>query len=190
MDVRILDEALFVVPGSGAVWSFDFGRTTTVIREPGESTGRSDPPFQIAQVRVGGYALLLVFPTFEAPSVAQQHRIRTLLGECGLGRGVAFVLDEAPGRVAVVGSDLERVEHVAAAAAVVRTCWGWDPARALRIQVDEQAFRVTPRFDGEVWTAEPERLREPRSRRSTRADTRRGGSQSRASANDGGAPDA
>jgi hypothetical protein len=188
MDVRIEDEALFVIPGSGALWSYDFGRTKRVIREGGDPVLGSDPPFQIAQTRAGEHGLLLVLPTFGAPSIAQQHRIRTLLGDWVGIRNIAFVLDEGPGRVSVVASDLDLVEPVAAAAAVVRTCWGWDPARALRIQVDELEFRVAPEFDGEVWTAKPELIREPRSRRgSGRASRRRAGSRSPGPASGGGA---
>jgi hypothetical protein len=158
MDIRIQDEALFVAPGSGALWSYDFGSNTRVIRE-GQS-GDTDPPFQVAQARADDLNLLLVFPTLGSPSVAEQDSIRTLLRETVGDRGVAFILDQTPGHVAVVGSDAELVEHFAAAVAVVRTCWGWDDSQAFTVNVDELEFHVAPSFDGEVWTALVRRGRE------------------------------
>ncbi|MFO7565632.1 MAG: hypothetical protein R6X02_23520 [Enhygromyxa sp.] len=156
MDVHIHDEALFVVPSSGAMWSYDFGEKKTVIREAPDET--SDPPFQVAQVRVDDLPLLLVFPTLGSPTIAEQHAIRRMLAEHGGARGVAFVLTQGPGFAALVGSELELVEHFAAAAAVVRTCWGWDDRSMFTITVDEAEFTVGLRFDGEVWTARPEQV--------------------------------
>jgi len=154
MEIQIEDEALFVVPGSGALWSYDFGSNKRVIREAQAEV--SDPPFQVAQARAAAVKLLLVFPTLGPPSVADQHAIRSLLGAHVGDHGVAFVLDQGEGRVSVVGSDADRVQHFAAAVAVVRTCWGWDSSTLFNVSVDEHAFTVSPSFNGEVWTAQPE----------------------------------
>ncbi|HLT35108.1 MAG TPA: hypothetical protein VK034_02460 [Enhygromyxa sp.] len=162
MDIRIQDEALFVVPGSGALWSYDFGSEKRVIREAHDEA--SDPPFQVAQARADDFNLLLVFPTLGAPTIAEQHTIRRLLAEHAGSCAVAFVLSQAPGHVALVGSDTELVEHFAAAVAVVRTCWGWDESQVFTVVVDELEFTVAPRFDGEVWTARPEAVSRGRAR--------------------------
>lgn len=162
MDIRIRDEALFVVPGSGALWSYDFGSEKRVIREAHDEA--SDPPFQAAQARAGEVELLLVFPTLGRPSIAEQDTIRRMLAEHVGSRAVAFVLEQAPGHVALVGSDSELVEHFAAAVAVVRTCWGWDESRVFTVSVDELEFTVAPKFDGEVWTARPELVSRGRAR--------------------------
>jgi hypothetical protein len=154
MEIRIQDEALFVVPSSGALWSYDFGNNKRVIRE-GESPA-SDPPFQIAQARAADFNLLLVFPTLAPPSVAEQDKIRKLLTAHVGNRGVAFVMEQSRSYVSVIGSDANVAEHFAAAAAVVRTCWGWDESKSFTINVDELEFTVEPEFNGEVWTAWPE----------------------------------
>ena len=81
MDIRIRDEALFVVPGSGALWSYDFGSEKRVIREAHDEA--SDPPFQAAQARAGEVELLLVFPTLGRPSIDPVLMIRMLIvGYC------------------------------------------------------------------------------------------------------------
>lgn len=158
MDIRIQDEALFVVPASGALWSYDFGNNRRVIREGDDQP--SDPPFQVAQVRVDdgelSSHLLLVFFTLAPPSIAEQDTIRRLLAEHVGKRAVAFVLDQAPGYAALVGSDAELVDHFAGAVAVVRSCWGWDESELFTVTVDELEFTVALEFVGEVWTAWPE----------------------------------
>jgi hypothetical protein len=156
MDIRIRDEALFVVPASGALWTFDFGNETRVIR--GAPEGASDLPFQVAQVQADDRELLLVSWTLTPPSVAEQDTIRRLLAEHVGGRGIAFVLDQGPGFAVLVGSDAELVEHFAAAVAVVRTCWAWDEEKHYTVTVDELEFNVGLEFDGEVWTAWPEQV--------------------------------
>jgi hypothetical protein len=155
VDVRIRDEALFVVPASGGVWAYDFGNRHRVIRE---SKGvATDPPFQAAQVRVADSELLLVYKTLGgAPSIAEQHAVRLLLAEQAGSRGIAFVVTQGPGHVALVGSEAELVEHFAAAAAVVSACWGWDEANLFTVIVDEFEFTVGLEFDGNVWTAWPD----------------------------------
>jgi hypothetical protein len=155
MEIRIQDEALFVVPSSGALWSFDFGNSKREI-SAGHRAASSEPPFQIAQARADDYSLLLVFPTLAPASVAEQDKIRTLLTEHVGNRGVAFVMEHSPGYVSLIGSDAHVAEHFAAAAAVVRTCWGWDESKVFTINVDELEFTVEPEFNGEVWTAWPE----------------------------------
>jgi hypothetical protein len=162
MDIHIQDEALFVVPASGALWAYDFGNERRVIREGNDEP--ADPPFQIAQVRVDDRDVLLVFFTLAPPSIVQQDKIRRLLAEHVGTRAVAFVLDQAPGYTAVVGSDADLVADFAAAAAVVRRCWGWDESQLFTITVDELEFTVALEFDG-VWTAWPE----PVTRRAVRA---------------------
>lgn len=156
MDIRIQDEALFVVPGSGALWSYDFGNNKQVIREATDEA--SDPPFQVAQVRADDRDLLLVFRTLARPSVAEQETIRRLLTEHVGARGIAFVIDQGPGFAALVGSDGELVDHFAAAVAVVRTCWAWDEEPMFTVTVDELEFNVQLEFNGEVWTAWPEQV--------------------------------
>lgn len=154
MEIRIQDEALFVVPGSGALWAYDFGKRKRVISEAHAEV--SDPPFQVAQARAGELDLLLVFPTLGSPSVADQDVVRKLLADHVGDRGVAFVLDQGKGWVTLVGSDAEAVEHFAAAVAVVRTCWGWDDSKVFTVTIDEREFSVAPVFKGDVWTARPE----------------------------------
>jgi hypothetical protein len=165
MDIQIHDEALFVVPATGALWSYDFGSKKREIHPADSGAHASDPPLQVAQLRVDDRPLLLVFPTLGSPSIAEQATVRALLeGHVGT-RGVAFVLDQQPGRMTLIGSDAESVEHFAAAAAVVRTCWGWDESTLFSVIVDELEFTVAPKFDGEVWTARPEAVSRGRSRR-------------------------
>jgi hypothetical protein len=155
VDVRIHDEALFVVPASGALWSYDFGSKQRVIREA--QGVAEDPPFQVAQARAGAENLLLVFKTIGgAPSIADQHAVRGLLAEHVGNRGIAFVVAQGPGHVVLVGSDAELVEHFAAAAAVVCAVWGWDEANLFSVIVDEFEFTVGLEFDGNVWTAWPD----------------------------------
>jgi hypothetical protein len=155
MDIHIEDEALFVVPSSGALWSYDFGSQRREIRKGGEGMA-ADPPFQVAQARAADRNLLLVFQTLGPPSIADQHAIRRSLTEHVGSRGVAFVVAQGLGHVGLVGSDAELVEHFAAAAAVVRSCWGWDESTLFTVNVDEFEFTVSLEFDGEVWTAWPE----------------------------------
>lgn len=162
MDVRIHDEALLVVPSTGALWSFDFGSQKVAIHEP--PADRSDPPFQVAQVRVDDRDLLLVLPSLAPPSIAEQDAIRRALTEHVGKRAVAFVLEQRPGHAALVGSDADLVDHFAAAIAVIRTCWAWDEEKLFSITVDEAEYTVTLEFDGEVWTAWPEQVSRGRAR--------------------------
>ncbi|MCA9701128.1 MAG: hypothetical protein KC431_26635, partial [Myxococcales bacterium] len=108
MEVRLADEALFVIPASGALWTFDFGNKTETLREAaGENQG---PMFQVAQARAGDSDLLLVLPTFSAPTIAEQDRIRTLLNDHdrrdptrgGNVRPVALVIEHSVGKAVVV----------------------------------------------------------------------------------------
>jgi hypothetical protein len=145
-----------VSPSSGELWSYDFGSNKRVIREAQSSA--SDPPFQVAQVRVDQRDVLLVFFSLAPPSIAEQDTIRRLLAEHVGNRAVAFVLSQEPGYAALVGSDTELVEHFAAAVAVVRACWSWDESKLFTINVDELEFTVGLEHDGEVWTAWPEHV--------------------------------
>ena len=66
LDVQLEDKALFVVPRSGALWIYDFGNKTEVLRDADEQN--FGPVFQVAQATVGGMRLFLVLPTFAAAS--------------------------------------------------------------------------------------------------------------------------
>lgn len=155
LQVRLEDEALFVVPGSGALWIYDFGNKTQVLRDARE--GNSGPVFQVAQATVAGMQLFLVLPTFAAASLAEQDRIFSMLAEHDAGRPVALVVEQSEGRVVIVAGVAELVDPAAAAAAIVRTCWEWDESERFSISVDQRDHVVTVRHDGETWRASVER---------------------------------
>lgn len=155
VDVCLEDEALFIVPGSGALWIYDFGNKTEVLRDADE--GNSGPVFQVAQASVGGKALLLVLPTFAAASLAEQDRIFSMLAEHDAERPVALVIEQSEGRVVIVAGDAELVVPAAAVAAVVRTCWEWDESECFEISVDQRDYEVVAKHDGEQWRAAVER---------------------------------
>ncbi|WP_106093634.1 hypothetical protein [Enhygromyxa salina] len=149
--VRLEDEALFVVPGSGALWVYDFGNKTKVLRDANE--GNSGPVFQVAQATVGGMKLFLVLPTFAAATLTEQDRIFSMLAEHDPDRPVALVVEQSEGRVVIVAGVAELVAPAAAAAAVVRTCWEWDESPGFSIVVDQRDHFVTAKHDGETWQA-------------------------------------
>lgn len=151
LSVRLEDEALFIVPGSGALWIYDFGNKTQVLRDANE--GNSGPVFQVAQATVADMKLFLVLPTFAAASLAEQHRIFSMLAEHDAGRPVALVVEQSEGRVVIVAGVAELVGPAAAAAAVVRTCWEWDESASFSISVDQRDYLVVARHDGETWWA-------------------------------------
>lgn len=149
--VRLEDEALFVVPGSGALWIYDFGNKTQVLRDANE--GNSGPVFQVAQATVGTMKLFLVLPTFAIASLGEQDRIFSMLAEHDADRPVALVIEESEGRVMIVAGGAELVAPAAATAAVVRTCWEWDESERFAISVDQRDYTVTVKHDGETWWA-------------------------------------
>lgn len=151
MDVRLEDEALFVVPGSGALWVYDFGEKTKVLEDARE--GESGPVFQVAQAVAGDHSVYLVLPTLMAPSVDDQETIRAMLDKHEPGRAIAMVIDSTVGKAQVVAGEPDIAEPVAAVAAVVRRVWSWDEVEEFTITVDEQSYAVRTDHDGEVWTA-------------------------------------
>ena len=151
LDVQLEDEALFIVPGSGALWIYDFGNKTEVLRDANE--GDSGPVFQVAQATVGDMPLFLVLPTFAAASLSEQDRIFSMLAEHDGERPVALVVEQYAGRVVIVAGDGELVAPAAAAAAVVRTCWEWDESTQFSISVDQREYEVTAKHDGDTWKA-------------------------------------
>lgn len=159
--VRLEDEALFIVPGSGALWRYDFGNKTQVLHEAKE--GNSGPVFQVAQATVSDMRLFLVLPTFAAASLAEQDRIFSMLSEHDDSRPVALVLDHDKGRAVIVAGDAELVEPAAATVAVVQTCWEWDESEEFSVNVDQRDYIVAVRHDGETWRATVERAPPPMS---------------------------
>jgi hypothetical protein len=155
LDVRLEDEALFVVPGSGALWVYDFGNKTEILRDANE--GNSGRVFQVAQATVAGKPLFLVLPTFAAASLGEQDRIFSMLAEHDPDRPVALVVEQSEGRAVIVAGDTELVIPAAAAAAVVRTCWEWDESESFSISVDQRDYVVVAKHDGECWKASVER---------------------------------
>ncbi|WP_146155517.1 hypothetical protein [Enhygromyxa salina] len=157
LDVRLEDEALFIVPASGALWIYDFGNKTEVLRDANE--GNSGPVFQVAQATAGDMKLFLVLPTFAAASLAAQDRIFSMLAEHDAERPVALVVEQQEGRVVIVAGDAELVAPAAATAAVVRTCWEWDESESFSINVDQREYGVVAKHDGQTWTAAVHRAR-------------------------------
>ena len=160
--MRLDDEALFVVPRSGALWSFDFGNKTEVLREADEHN--SGPVFQVARAttcdgRGGDMRLFLVLPTFAAASLDEQDRIFSMLAEHEPTRPVALVVQHTRGRAVIVAGSTELVAPAAATTAVVLACWEWDESARFEISVDQLDFAVVARHDGERWKATIERQR-------------------------------
>lgn len=155
--VRLEDEALFIVPGSGALWAFDFGNKTEVLQEA--SADSSGPPFQVAQASVDELRLFLVLPSFTAPKLAEQDKIFSMLRAHDPERPAALVVDQRQGRASLVAGDAALVEPAAAATAVVRTCWEWDESERFLIKVDQRNYEVAARHDGEVWRATVRKIR-------------------------------
>ncbi len=165
--MRLDDEALFVVPRSGALWSFDFGNKTEVLREADEHG--FGPVFQVAQAttcdgrggdgRGGEMRLFLVLPTFAAASLNEQDRIFSMLAEHDPTRPVALVVQHSRGRAVIVAGSTELVAPAAAATAVVLACWAWDESARFEISVDQLDYAVVARHDGERWKASIERQR-------------------------------
>jgi hypothetical protein len=154
LDVQIEDKALFVVPRSGALWMYDFGNKTEVLRDANDQS--FGPVFQVAQATVGGMRLFLVLPTFAAASLVEQDRIFSMLTEHDPTRTVALVVQHSPGQAAIVAGSAEIVNPAAAAAAVVLTCWAWDESERFAINVDQVDYDVVARHDGERWKASVE----------------------------------
>ena len=103
--VRLADEALFIEPGSGKLWTFDFGNKTEVIKEAdGEGGGA---PFQVAQATVDERALFLVLPPFGTASLSEQDRIFSMLREHDAERPVAVVVERDRGKLALIAGDAE-----------------------------------------------------------------------------------
>jgi hypothetical protein len=155
LDVQIEDKALFVVPRSGALWMYDFGNKTEVLRDANDQS--FGPVFQVAQATVGGMRLFLVLPTFAAASLAEQDRIFSMLAEHDPTRTVALVMQHSRGQAAIVAGSAAIVDPAAAAAAVVLTCWAWDESERFAINVDQIDYDVVARHDGERWKASVER---------------------------------
>lgn len=151
LEVRLEDEALFVVPRSGALWSFDFGNQTKVLREADERG--SGPVFQVAQATVADMRLFLVLPTFAAASLGEQDRIFSILAEHDPTRPVALVVQHSPGQAVIVAGSTDLVAPAAAATAVVLTCWAWDESDRFDIDVDQIDCVAVARYDGERWKA-------------------------------------
>ena len=149
--VRLEDEALFIVPGSGALWVYDFGNKTKVLQEARE--GNSGPVFQVAQATVDDMRLFLVMPTFAAASLAEQDRIFSMLAQHDGERPVALVVEYSKGQATIVAGDAQLVQPAAAALAVVQTCWEWDESGEFAISVDQRDYTVVARHDGESWRA-------------------------------------
>jgi hypothetical protein len=154
LDVQIEDKALFVVPRSGALWMYDFGNKTEVLRDANDQS--FGPVFQVAQATVGGMRLFLVLPTFAAASLVEQDRIFSMLAEHDPTRTVALVVQHSRGQAAIVAGSAEIVDPAAAAAAVVLTCWAWDESERFAINVDQVDYDVVARHDGERWKASVE----------------------------------
>jgi hypothetical protein len=154
LDVQIEDKALFVVPRSGALWMYDFGNKTEVLRDANDQS--FGPVFQVAQATVGGMRLFLVLPTFAAASLVEQDRIFSMLTEHDPTRTVALVVQHSRGQAAIVAGSAEIVHPAAAAAAVVLTCWAWDESERFAINVDQVDYDVVARHDGERWKASVE----------------------------------
>jgi hypothetical protein len=155
LDVQIEDKALFVVPRSGALWSYDFGNKTEVLRDANDQS--FGPVFQVAQATVGGMRLFLVLPTFAAASLVEQDRIFSMLTEHDPTRTVALVVQHSRGQAVIVAGSSKLVDPAAAAAAVVLTCWAWDESERFAINVDQVDYDVVARHDGERWKASVER---------------------------------
>jgi hypothetical protein len=154
LDVQIEDKALFVVPRSGALWMYDFGNKTEVLRDANDQS--FGPVFQVAQATVGSMRLFLVLPTFAAASLVEQDRIFSMLTEHDPTRTVALVVQHSRGQAAIVAGSAEIVNPAAAAAAVVLTCWAWDESERFAINVDQVDYDVVARHDGERWKASVE----------------------------------
>ena len=155
-EVHLADEALFIVPGSGALWTFDFGNKTEVLQEARAESGGA--PFQVAQATVGELRLFLVLPSLSAPNLGEQDRIFSMLRQHDAERPAALVVEQRQGRASIVAGDAKLVEPAAAATAVVRTCWEWDESERFAITVDQRDYAVVARHDGNVWRATVERL--------------------------------
>jgi hypothetical protein len=155
LDVQIEDKALFVVPRSGALWIYDFGNKTEVLRDANDQS--FGPVFQVAQATVGGMRLFLVLPTFAAASLVEQDRIFSMLTEHDPTRSVALVVQHSRGQAVIVAGSTKLVSPAAAAAAVVLTCWAWDESEHFAINVDQTDYDVVARHDGERWKASVER---------------------------------
>lgn len=153
--MRLEDEALFVVPRSGALWLFDFGNKTEVLRDADERS--FGPVFQVAQATVDALRLFLVLPTFAAASLTEQDRIFSMLAEHDPTRPVALVVQHSRGQAEIVAGSTELVAPAAAAAAVVLACWAWDESQRFEINVDQRDYEVVVRHDGERWKAAVER---------------------------------
>ena len=155
LEVRLEDEALFVVPRSGALWLFDFGNKTEVLRDADEHS--FGPVFQVAQATVvvagAQMRLFLVLPTFAAASLHEQDRIFSMLAEHDPKRPVALVVQHSPGRAEIVAGSEDLVAPAAAATAVVLACWAWDESQRFAINVDQSDYVVVARHDGERWKA-------------------------------------
>jgi len=151
-DVSLEDEALFVVPGSGALWIYDFGNKTEVLREADE--GNHGPVYQVAQATVGDMRLFLVLPTFAAPSLVDQAKIFGMLTEHDPKRPAALVVTHSRGEGSIVAGDEQLAQPAAAAAAVVKTCWEWDESPRFAFNVDQLDYGVTVKHDGERWQAD------------------------------------
>ena len=157
--VRLEDEALFIVPGSGALWVFDFGNKTEVLKEA-DANG-SGALFQVAQATVDSQKIFLVLPTFATASLGEQDKIFSMLREHDDARPVALVVEHGKGSAALIAGDAELVRPAAAVAAVVRTCWEWDKSERFEINVDQRDYVVVARHDGEAWRASVERAPPP-----------------------------
>lgn len=155
LDVRLEDKALFVVPRSGALWIYDFGNKTEVLRDADEQS--FGPVFQVAQATVGGMRLFLVLPTFAAASLTEQDRIFSMLADHDATRSVALVVQHSRGQAVLIAGSTELVAPAAGAAAVVLTCWAWDESERFEMSVDQRDYTVVARHDGECWKALVER---------------------------------
>jgi hypothetical protein len=155
LEVRLEDEALFVVPRSGALWLYDFGNKTEVLRDADEHN--FGPVFQVAQATVGGTRLFLTLPTFAAATLNEQDRIFSMLAEHDPTRPVALVVQHSRGQAVIVAGSTDLVTPAAAATAVVLTCWAWDESTEFHISVDQLDYVVVARHDGERWKASVER---------------------------------
>lgn len=155
--VRLEDEALFIVPGTGALWTFDFGNKTEVLKEASASS--SGPPFQVAQAVVDDVSLFLVLPSLMAPNLGEQDKILSMLREHDAKRPAALIVEQREGRASLIAGDASLVEPAAAATAVVRTCWEWDESETFSITVDQRDYEVVASHDGETWRAQVTRLK-------------------------------
>jgi hypothetical protein len=148
-DVSLADEALFVVPGTGALWVFDFGNKTEVLREA--DAANHGAMFQVAQATVGDFRMFLVLPTFAAPSLGEQARIIGMLSEYDPSRPVAQVVQHSRGDGTIVAGEAKLAMAAAAAAAVVKTCWEWDESGTFKFSIDMREYTVVVEHDGEHW---------------------------------------